>query len=233
MRRLTLVHSSTARRSSLGALAAIAAQACIPAVMHSPRIDGGLTTGVAASLTAGPRRTRGDMGGIAYAYGPVGVNLGYGWTSDESGGFGSRLGIHVPVPFVVAAQTDFYVQLPRRAVLGLDAGVGMAWVPVMTTVMPYAQLGALDASGSGFYATYGFMIGPDPSNVNYDGPGGGADVPGIAFQRVNGRTTTSAFVVAIIARDRQCPDGFSDCVRRDNWSVASGMAVEFRHRKRR
>jgi len=204
----------------------------MPAVMHSPRVDGGLTTGVAASLTAGPRRTRGDMGGAAYAYGPVGLNLGYGWTSDDSEGFGARLGIHVPV-LVVAAQPDFYVQLPRRAVLGLDAGVGMTGVPAMETVMPYAQLGALDASGSGFYATYGFMIGPDPSNVNYSGRGSGADVPGITFQRVDGRTTTSAFVMAIIARDRRCPDGFSGCVRRDNWAVASGMAVELRRRKSR
>ena len=204
----------------------------MPAVMHSPRVDGGLTTGVAASLTAGPRRTRGDMGGAAYAYGPVGLNLGYGWTSDDSEGFGARLGIHVPV-LVVAAQPDFYVQLPRRAVLGLDAGVGMTGVPAMETVMPYAQLGALDASGSGFYATYGFMIGPDPSNVNYSGRGSGADVPGITFQRVDGRATTSAFVMAIIARDRRCPDGFSGCVRRDNWAVASGMAVELRRRKSR
>jgi hypothetical protein len=175
------------------------------------------------------------MGGAAYAYGPVGVNLGYGWTSNPSEGFsegfGARVGLHVPVPFVVAAQTDFYVQLPRRAVLGLDAGVGMAWVPVMTTVLPYAQLGALDASGSGFYGTYGFMIGPDPTNVNYSGRGGGADVPGIAFQKMNGRTTTTAFLMAIIARDRRCPDGYSDCDKPYNWAVASGMAVEFRHRK--
>ena len=200
--------------------------------MHSPRIDGGLSAGLAASFTAGPRRTRGDWGGMAYAYGPVGMNVGYGWTSDDGEGLGARLGLHVPVPAVVAAQPDFYVQLPRRAVLGLDAGVGMAWVPAMTIVMPYAQLGALDASGSGFYATYGFMVAPDrsTSDSNY---GGGVDVPGIAFQKVNGRTTTSAFVMAIIARDRQCPEGFSDCVRRDNWAVASGMAVEFRRRKLR
>jgi hypothetical protein len=172
------------------------------------------------------------MGGAAYAYGPVGVNLGYGWTSEDSGGFGSRIGIHVPVPLVVAAQTDFYVQLPRRAVLGLDGGVGMAWIPALTAVTPYAQLGALDASGSGFYATYGFMVAPDRSNSdsNY---GGGVDVPGIAFQRVSGRTTTRAFVMAMIARNRQCPDGVGDCERRDNWAFASGMAIELRHRKDR
>src|SRR5687767_7889574 len=121
----------------------------MPAIMHSPRIDSGLSGGVAASLTAGPRPTRGDWGGMAYAYGPVGMNVGYGWTSDDGEGLGARLGLHVPVPLVVAAQPDFYVQLPKRAVLGLDAGVGMAWVPALTIVTPYAQLGALDASGSG------------------------------------------------------------------------------------
>lgn len=214
-------------------LAVIAAQACMPAIMHGPRIDGGLTTGLAASYTAGPRRTRGDEGRAPYAYGPVGLNVGYGWTSDRSEGFGARLGIYVPVPLAVAAQPDFYVQLPRRAVLGLDAGIGIASVPANATVMPYAQLGALGASGSGFYATYGFLIGSDPSAANYTRPGGGADVPGIAFQKVNGRTTTHLFVMAIIARDRQCPDGISDCARRDNWAVASGMAMEFRHRKHR
>jgi len=200
--------------------------------MHSPRIDGGLTTGAAASYTAGPRRTRGDNTGMAYAYGPLGVNVGYGWTSDRIEGFGVRIGIHVPVPLVVAAQPDLYVQLPGPAVLGLDAGVGMASVPAHATVMPYAQLGALRASGSGFYATYGFLIGPDPSNANYSGRGSGADVPGIAFQKVNGRTTTRAFAIAIIGRDRRCPAGVTNCVRRDNWAVASGMAVEFRHRRR-
>ena len=202
--------------------------------MHGPRVDGGLTTGLAASYTAGPRRTRGDEGDAPYAFGPVGLNVGYGWSSDEIAGFGARVGVHVPVPLVVAAQPDFYLQLPRRAVLGLDAGVGITGIPANSTVMPYAQLGALGASGSGFYATYGFMIGPDPLTVNGSGRAGkGADVPGIAFQKVNGRTTTHAFVMAIIARDRECPVGTSDCVRRDDWAVASGMALEFRHRKRR
>ncbi len=137
--------------------------------MHGPRIDGGLTTGLAASYTAGPRRTRGDEGDAPYAYGPVGLNLGYGWTSDKMEGLGARLGIHIPVPLAVAAQPDFYAQLPRRAVFGLDAGVGITGIPANSTVMPYAQLGALGASGSGFYATYGFMIGPDPLTVNGSG----------------------------------------------------------------
>lgn len=208
-------------------------QACIPAVMHGPRIAGGFTTGLAASYTAGPRITRGDNGGMAYAYGPVGVNVGYGWTSEGTEGLGVLLGLHVPVPLVVAAQPDVYVQLPKRAVLGLDAGVGVVLIPISETMMPYAQLGVLRTNGSGFYATYGFLMGPDPSNVNYSGRGAGADVPGIAFQSVNGQTTTRFFVTAAIARERSCPEGVTSCRRPDDWSVASGAALEYRHRKRR
>jgi len=221
-----------ARATLAPVLTLIVGQACIPVVMHSPRVDAGFTAGVAASYTAGPRRTRGDWGGIPYAYGPVGMHAGYGWTSADIEGLGARLGIHVPVPFVLAAQPDLYIQFPRRMVLGLDAGIGMTSIPAGAVVMPYAQVGALGHSGSGFYATYGFLIGPDPSDANYSGRGAGADVPGIAFQKVNGRTTTRAFVVAIIGRDRRCPDGDPDCVRRDNWAVASGLAIERRRRKR-
>lgn len=174
---------------TLGGLIFVAGQGCMPAVMHSPRIDPGLTTGLVGPYTAGPRTTRGDMGGAAYA------------------------------------------QLPRRALLGLDGGVGVALIPVAEITMPYGQLGVLRADGSGLFATYGFLIGPDPSNVNPAGRDAGADVPGIAFQSVNGRTTTRFFVTAAIARERECPEG-TDCSRPDDWSVATGVALEFRHRKR-
>lgn len=152
------------------ALALLFGQACIPAVMHGPRIDRGFTTGLAASYTAGPRKTRYDNGGMAYAYGPVGVNAGYGWTSESTDGLGVLLGLHVPVPLVVAAQPDVYVQLPKRAVLGLDAGVGVILVPINETMMPYAQLGALRANGSGVYATYGFFDWPGSFQCELLGP---------------------------------------------------------------
>ena len=221
-----------ARHFLLGGLILVAGQGCMPAVMHSPRIDPGLTTGYVASYTAGPRTTRGDMGGVAYAYGPVGVNFGYGWTSEKTEGLGVRLGLHVPVPFVVAAKADLYAQLPTRALLGLDGGVGVTSIPIAQITMPYAQLGILRGDGSGLHATYGFMIGPDPSDANPSGNGAGADVPGITYQVVNGRTTTRFFVTAAIARGRACPEG-TYCGPPDDWSVASGVALEFRHRERR
>ena len=209
----------------------LTAQGCIPAVMHGPRIDPGFSWGMAGSYTAVPRLTRGDWGGIAYAYGPVGLNAGYGWTSDQTDGLGVRIGLHAPV-LVVAAQPDLYVQLPKRVSLGLDAGVGVTAIPANTSVMPYGQIGFLNAAGSGLYATYGYLFGPDPSSANYSGHGGGAYVPGIAFQNVSGLTTNRVFVTAAIARVRTCPDGVSGCPRRDDWSVATGLALEFRRRRR-
>lgn len=221
-------------RTAIGpALALLFGQACIPAVMHGPRIDDGFTTGLAASYTAGPRATRGDMGGMAYAYGPVGVNAGYGFTSESTEGLGVLLGVHVPVPLVVASQLDVYMQLPKRALGGLDGGVGVILTPMFQATMPYAQLGVLRANGSGLYATYGFLTGQDnASNRGNSGRRTGADVPGIGFQNVNGRTTSRFFVTAAIARER-CADGTADCQRPDDWSVASGVAVEFHPRKRR
>lgn len=212
-------------------LTLILIQGCIPAVLHGPRIDGGLTTGVAASYTTGPKRTRGDWGDVAYAYGPVGLNAGYGWTSDRIEGLGVRLGVNVPL-LVALTQPDVYVQLPRRVLLGLDGGFGVTSTPGNGVVMPYAQLGALSAGGSGIYATYGVIAGSDATDVVFSGESGAAVVPGIAFQKVNGRTITHAFAIAIIARDRRCPEGVTNCDRRDNWAVATGMAVEIRHRKR-
>ena len=200
-------------------------------MLHGPRIEGGLTTGVAVSYTAGPKRTRGDWGDIAYAYGPVGLNAGYGWTSERIEGLGVRLGVNVPL-LVPLTQPDLYVQLPRRALLGMDGGVGVTSIPGIGVVMPYAQLGALSAGGSGIYATYGFIAGSDASGEVFSGERSAAAVPGIAFQKVNGRTTTHAFAIAIFARDRRCPDGVTNCERRDNWAVATGMAVEIRRRKR-
>lgn len=218
-------------RSNAVVIALLAGQACMPAVMHGPRIDRGLTTGVVASYTAGPRRTRGDWGDMPYAYGPAGVDAGYGWASDYHEGLGVRFGLHVPIPAYMVSQADVYVQLPKRAVLGLDAGVGMHVTPIVSWIMPYAQVGALRASGSGLYATYGFLMGANPSSLNSSSRGMRADVPGIAFQKVSGRTTTRIFVTAMIARPHNEPCTSSTCPRADDWSVASGMALQFRFRK--
>lgn len=96
-------------------------------------------------------------------------------------------------------------------------------IPAQTSAMPHGKIGFPTAAGSGLYATYGRLFGPDPTSANYSGHGGGAHVPGVAFQNVNGRTTTRILVTAAIARVRTCPDGVFGCPRRDDWSVATGM----------
>ena len=81
-------------------VSALAGQACMPAVMHSPRIEPGPAIGLTASYTAGPEYDNGDDGPSRFAYGPVGVNLGYGWTSSRIDGLGAGVGVHVPVPLI-------------------------------------------------------------------------------------------------------------------------------------
>jgi hypothetical protein len=171
------------------------------------------------------------MGAMPYAYGPIGVNVGYGWKSDRTEGLGVRLGVYVPA-FVVAIQPDVYVQLPKRVVAGLDAGLGVAAHLLDGSVMPYAQIGVLSAGGSGIFATYGRSFHWHETGQPYRVVDSQADVPGIAFQRVNGRTTTRVFVTAAISRNRSCPATVTPCARRDDWSIASGMAMELRHRER-
>ena len=42
-------------------VAVLLREACMPAVMHGPRMDSGLSAGIAASYTAGATRTRADF----------------------------------------------------------------------------------------------------------------------------------------------------------------------------
>jgi hypothetical protein len=54
---------------------------------------------------------------------------------------------------------DIYAQLPRRALLGLDGGVGVAALfPSLTSTlpMPYVELGRI-RSGNGPYAVVGYV----------------------------------------------------------------------------
>ncbi|HMI54670.1 MAG TPA: hypothetical protein VK494_00640, partial [Gemmatimonadaceae bacterium] len=93
--------------------------------MHAPNVERGFTGGLTASYTAGPEYENGDAGRTKFAYGPLGFNVGYGWSSDHVQGLGFRVGAYMPVPLVVAIQPDAYFQFPKRALLGLDGGVGV------------------------------------------------------------------------------------------------------------
>ncbi len=212
------------------AIGLIAGQACMPAVLHGPRVEPGLSYGIAASHTAGPTYPNGDLPS-KFAYGPVGVNLGYGWISRSDDGLGLRLGLHLPVPLVIGAQADTYLQLPKRALFGLDGGVGFVLSPVMSEVMPYGQIGVLGASGSGVYATYGIVgrFGEPESVIRRDR----ANLAGVALQKVNGKTTTRVFAFLQYGRRvfRCSRVGDEVCKRESLAALATGMAIEYRRRR--
>lgn len=131
-------------------LAASVFAACVPAVAHGPRVKPGVEIGGTASLTAGPRYTEGDDGDHPFLYGPLGANFGYGWVSSSAQRPALRLGLHAPVPVVQLVQPDVYVQLPRGATPGVQAGAGVSWWAVERgrVAMPYLRLGRVSERGA-------------------------------------------------------------------------------------
>lgn len=225
--------SRTFLTASAGLLVVLTA--CVPVVAHGPRVEPGLSGGASASVTAGPRYNNGDDGPSPFLYGPLGVNAGYGWTSgSDGGGPAVRFGVHVPV-LVVLVQPDLYVQAPRRALGGFDAGIGVS-APVIDAgrvAMPYVQLGRITDTGSGWYTTQGFFF-------NRRNPGFGAGtmlrekawVPTIAYQYGGGRTTTHVFATGAFGRQLLGCKAFTNamCNTESRWSVMTGLTVE-RHRR--
>jgi len=213
-------------------VSALAGQACMPAMMHSPRIEPGLAIALSASYTAGPEYENGDDGPSRFAYGPVGANFGYGWTSGRIEGLGASIGAHVPVPVIAAVQPDIYLQLPRSALLGLDGGVGLTSRRIDRSVVPYAQLGILSPTSTGVYATYGLLresIDPDRNHPVLREEG---RIAGLAFQWRQGKTTSRIFATGQFGRRYwRCSRSTDEpCRSEKRWAVATGTALEFRRR---
>ena len=114
-------------------------------------------------------------------------------------------------------QADIYAQLPRRALLGLDGGVGVAAItpsPARTLPMPYAELGWI-RSGSGPYVAAGYVHElVDTSKV--EGPEvRHADgwVATLAYQFSHREGRIRPFATAVIGRkyELHCFGAGSDC----------------------
>jgi hypothetical protein len=209
----------------------LAGQACMPAVMHAPRIEPGPAIGLAASYTAGPQYENGDDPS-RFAYGPFGVNVGYGWTSDRTEGLGANIGAYVPVPLVALIQPDVYVQLPKSALRGLDGGLGLTSVRIGRSVVPYAQLGILSPSGTGVYATYGLLRARNDPDRNHLVLREEGQFAGFTFQWSQGKTTSRIFATGQFGRRFwRCSFSSNDACRSEKrWAVATGTAVELRRR---
>lgn len=213
-------------------VSALVGQACMPAVMHGPRIEPGPAMAMTVSYTAGPEYENGDDGPSRFAYGPVGVNIGYGWTSARVEGLGVGIGAHVPVPLIPLIQPDVYVQLPKRALLGLDGGVGFTSVRVDRSLIPYAQLGILAANNTGVYVTYGLFRERNDPDRNHPVLREEGRIAGLAFQWGQGKTISRIFATGQFGRRFwRCSISTDDACRSEKrWAVATGTALEIRRR---
>lgn len=213
-------------------VSALAAQGCMPALIHAPRIEPGPTIGVTASYTAGPEYENGDGGPSRFAYGPVGVNFGYGWTSTRIEGLGASIGAHVPIPLVALVQPDVYVQLPKRALFGLDGGVGLTSARIDRSVIPYAKLGILAANSTGAYGTYGLIRARNDPDRNHPVLREEGRIGSLALQWRRGKVTSRIFATGQFGRRFwRCSISSNDACRSEKrWAIAAGTALELRRR---
>jgi hypothetical protein len=96
---------------------------------------------------------------------------------------------------------DMYVQLPRRALVGLDGGVGMTALtsPAGGAWMPYAQLGWVGGNDAGFYVTEGYIWpGGESANAGYIVGRGQAALSTLAYQWPAGRVLWHVFATVLL-----------------------------------
>src|SRR5215831_7149387 len=116
--------SGRTRRTNVAALAVAltCVTGCVPSVTHGPRVEPGPSAEFSLGLNSPGRRA--DEGGWPpFLFSPASTNLAYG-VRDDSLDLGLRLAGGVSA--MLQLEADAYAQLPRRILLGLDGGVGVA-----------------------------------------------------------------------------------------------------------
>jgi hypothetical protein len=201
------------RRTNVAAIALALTCGCVPAVTHAPRVEPGPSMELSAGV-AGIPATRGTPGYSGFVPSPATIGGAYGWRNDSLD-VGLRVG--GGVNFIFALDLDAYLQLPRRALLGLDGGIGVgAVIPSIasTAPMPYLELG-LVRSGRGPFAVVGYVHQSiDTSKV--EGPEIRHDdglSATVACQFSDGRTRVRPYASALVGHryPMQCMGKFSDC----------------------
>ena len=141
------------------------------------------------------------------------MNVAYGW-ADGDDGAALRLGtaiMLIPARF----DPDVYVQVPRRALLGLDGGVGVAATTLLgPSVLPYAQLGSIH-DATGFYVTGGYLhqsIASDSTATRLVLRDDGW-LATLAYQHAHGTRVSHYFVTGVFGRPfaHRCADAIYDC----------------------
>jgi hypothetical protein len=218
-------HVLCAARATIPAWLALAS-ACIPTVAHGPRVAPGFAGGMSLSTN---RSSTYEGATSPFVVGPFGINVGYGWAHGDSGA-ALRLGAAM-LPIPPRFDPDIYVQVPRRALLGLDGGIGVAATTILSaSVLTYAQLGSIH-NATGLYVTGGYLhqsIPTDtiatPVRLRDD-----AWLATLAYQLPRGQHVSHYFITGIVGQrfPRRCSDAFYDCsTLRRPWSVMVGTTME-------
>lgn len=195
----------------LGALLLGTTTACVPAVVHGPRVDPGPSVGISAAVTTSPPRDYSNP----YSLGPFGVDVGYGLSGD---GWSPALRVGAQLNLLPPRfDPDAYVQLPSKMLLGMDGGIGIvgATIGEPTSRMPYAQLGAVGADRAGFYVMQGYLREDPERHPATALIGDDAWVTTIAYQRARDPVVWRLFATGVFGRPlgAVCSGGLGDCRR--------------------
>jgi hypothetical protein len=216
-------------RSTIG-VGALALGACFPAVAHGPRIEPGLAAGLTASVSAGPRHTEGDEGGIRLRQGVIGVYGGQGWAARRPTAPSAYVGVAIPV-FFPLTQVDLFVEAPR-AWLPAHGAAGLGVVLDVEGFSAYGQAGRITDAGNGWFLTGGYGRRSSWARHETASP---AWFGGAAVQLANRWSRTRLFVQGATGRDPgpcSTAPGIAGCVDgRRTTALAAGVSLGWQQRK--
>lgn len=135
--------------------------ACAPIVTHGPQPERGWQ----AVATIGLPYPLCDIECEVNLMNQVGFGARYGRPA-ENGKVGYSLGGTLSLG-MVSSELDLYVQAPTDPEWAVGGGLLLS----PAHVMPYVQIGQMQASGSGFYTTHGFVWMPertDATGMDYE-----------------------------------------------------------------
>lgn len=226
-RRRLVSRATNVARADLAALVLVPllTAGCVPSVTHSPRVDPGLSGSIDIGLPELGRQSN-----VPFVFSPANAQLAYGWRDDSTG---AGLRVAAGVGSILQLDGDAYVELPRRALGGLDGGIGVAglWPSLRgATPMPYVDVGVL-RSGSGPYLTLGYVHETvdttrveDPLVLHADGW-----QTTVAYQVRSGSLALRPFVASVIGKhfSESCAGKSFSCAGRPRpWAVLIGLSVE-------
>jgi len=165
------VRFARSRKRALAANRAIVALivlgACMPVPLHGPRVIDGWQGGTSLATTASAvPRAPGDVR-PAFLPSPFDVRFAYGFTDDNPWHPALLLGAQAtPLLLLSHPQTDVYVQVPRKLLLGLSGGAGVStFLLAPSGTLFYSQLGFVSANHTGVYGMGGYLHQPGRDSV--------------------------------------------------------------------